>query len=177
MRLWLGAVFATLNPMLTAVRPAQDLYDGGLPITEVFGLPVHPLVVHGAVVLLPLAAIGLILMSASAKHSKRYGGLVVVVALVAWLFSILAMLSGRDLRAAQGRPADLDHFVWGGWLPWAGLALFGVTALLWLADRKASARSGLGVVVSLVGFVVAAGTLAATIYVGHLGAELTWGSR
>jgi hypothetical protein len=33
------------------------------------------------------------------------------------------------------------------------------------------------VVVSLVGFVVAAGTLAATIYVGHLGAELTWGSR
>lgn len=173
-----GPAFATLCCVIAAAPPpAQGIYDGGLPLTEVFGLPVHPLVVHGAVVLLPLAAVGLILMAASRKHAKSYGGLVVILALVAWVFGLLAMLSGRDLAAALGYGSDDPHFVWGNWLPWVGLALFGTTLLLWITDRRSPSRNGLGTLLALVGFVVGAATIAATIYVGHLGADLTWGSR
>ena len=36
-----------------------------MEIENLFGLPAHPLIVHGAVVLVPLAAIGTILIVAS----------------------------------------------------------------------------------------------------------------
>lgn len=38
-----------------------------------FGLPLHPLVVHAAVVLLPLAALGAIVIAVSERARKRYG--------------------------------------------------------------------------------------------------------
>lgn len=161
---------------VASLLPAEGLYDDGLPITEVFGLPVHPLVVHGAVVLLPLASIGLLLMVTSAARGKRYGALFTGLSFVAWIFSLLAVFSGRDLKAALGYTGDNVHFVWGGWLPWAGLAVFGTTLLLWLTDRRGSGRNVLGFVLTLVGFVVALGTIAATVYVGHAGAGLTWGA-
>ena len=45
--------------------------DGGA-FALINGLPVHPLVVHLAVVMVPLAAIGLIVMAAWPKFSRRW---------------------------------------------------------------------------------------------------------
>jgi uncharacterized membrane protein len=154
---------------------AEGIYDGGLPITEVFGLPLHPLVVHAAVVLLPLSALGLMFMATSVKRSKQYGGAVVLLSGVAAASAFLAMASGRDLAASLGYGPGQQHFDLGGWMPWVGLALFGTALLLWLADKKPAKRSGLGKVVALLSFVVAIGTIALTVWTGHLGASLTWG--
>ena len=140
------------------------------------GLPLHPLLVHGAVVLLPLAGLGAIFIATNIKRSKSFGGAVSLLAAVAALFGFLAMASGRDLAAAIGY-GEKQHFVLGGWLPWFGLALFVVTLLLWLMDKKPPKRNLLSKILSIIAIAIAIGTIGWTVYVGHLGAELTWSTR
>ena len=48
----------------------------------IFGLPTHVLVVHFVVVLLPLAAIGAVIMAIKQRWSVRFGPIVVVIAFV-----------------------------------------------------------------------------------------------
>lgn len=167
---------AVLPGSLPSALPAE-LYDGGLPLQEFMGLPLHPLLVHGAVVLLPLAGLGAILIATDIKRSKSLGGIVVLLAGVAALFGFLAMASGRDLAAAIGYGGERQHFVLGGWLPWFGLALFVVTLLLWLMDKKPPKRNLFSKILSIAAIAIAIGTIGWTVYVGHLGAELTWSTR
>lgn len=158
------------------VPSAPSLYEGGLPVDTVFGLPIHPLVVHAAVVLLPLAAVGLIVMATDLKRSRRYGGAVVLLAASAAASAFLAVASGRDLAARYGY-GEQAHFELGEWMPWFASALLAATVLLLLLDKKPPSRSAVGRIVALVSVVIALATIVATIRTGHLGAELTWGSR
>ena len=158
-----------------ALPPAPIIYGGGLPLKEIFGLPVHPLVVHAVVVLVPLASLGLIMMASGIRRSKRYGGLVTLIAGIAAVSAFLAMASGRDLAERFGYGAQ-EHFAMGRWMPWVGLAVFANCLLLWLLDKKPSQRNLPGKVLAIAGFVVAAAAIGATVYTGHLGAELVWGS-
>jgi uncharacterized membrane protein len=155
--------------------PAPGSYGGGLPIKEIFGLPVHPLVVHAVVVLVPLASLGLIVMATSIKRSKRYGGPVTLIAGIALGSAFLAMASGRDLAARFGYGAQ-EHFEMGEWMPWVALAVFVNCLLLWLLDKKPPKRSLPGTVLAIAGLVVAVVAIGATVYTGHLGAELVWGT-
>ncbi|MEV4388804.1 DUF2231 domain-containing protein, partial [Micromonospora sp. NPDC049580] len=47
------------------------------------GLPLHPLVVHAVVVLLPLAALGVAALAVRPSWRGRYGGLVVLITALA----------------------------------------------------------------------------------------------
>ena len=145
-----------------------------LPIDEVAGLPLHPLVVHGVVVLVPLAAIGLIVMATSGARSKRYSPAVMLVAGVGAAAAFLAMLSGEQMRANLGM-RNQQHFEYGDYLPWVALALFGITLVLALMDRGGGGRNLLGTIVALIGIVVAVGAIVLTVMTGHSGAELVWG--
>lgn len=160
---------------LLGMPGVDGIYDGGLPITQVFGLPLHPLVVHAAVVLLPLSAIGLIMMASGIKRSKKYGSVVVLLAGVAALSTFLAMASGRDMAAGRSYGPQ-QHFELGGWMPWVGLAVFVAALLLWLADKKPPKRGLPGTLLAVLSVLVAVAAIGATVWVGHLGAELTWGS-
>lgn len=160
--------------LATVVPDAPDgLYDSGLPIQELFGVPIHPLVVHSALVLLPLAAIGLIATSTSIRRSKRYGGLVALVATVGFVMAFLAVTSGRDLAGAF-QYTDQLHFQLGEWVFWFGLALMVVCGLLWLLDKKPSERAAPAKLLALLGMVVAVATIALIAWTGITGEQLTW---
>lgn len=163
-------------PLRAGSTLPSEILGGGLPFKEFLGLPVHPLVVHGAVVLLPLAAIGVFAMATDIKRSKKYGFLVTVLAAVAGVFSLLAVASGRDLAVSLGS-GQQQHFELGELLPWFALALFGAALLLWLIDKKPTKRGLPGKILALVAIVVGVATIGWTLYTGHLGAELTWGLR
>lgn len=162
--------------MSSPLTPTANLgVDGGLPITEFFGMPLHPLLVHGAVVLLPLAAIGFLVMFSSAKRSVRYGPAVLFVSTLGAIFAWLSMFSGHDLQNELGL-GQRDHFRFGEILPWLGLGLFVATALLLGLDKQGKGkRSGFGTIIAIIGGVVSIATLGLTIYVGHTGAQLVWG--
>ncbi len=77
--------------------------------TSVDGLPLHPLVVHAVVVLLPLATVGALAVAARPRWARAYGPLVALAAVVAALAAFVAAEAGEALEAtlrAQGDPLE-----------------------------------------------------------------------
>lgn len=86
--------------------------------------PLHPLIVHAAVVLLPLAAIGALVIVVWGRARERYGSLVAVGAIAAAGAVIGARLSGEVLAGATTGTGTLGaHMFWGLIAPWPAAAL------------------------------------------------------
>ncbi len=146
-------------------------------LVTIGGIPLHPLVVHAVVVLVPLTALGAVLMAISPKFSRRFGPLVALGALISVGSALLAKEAGEQL--ARVKPVSADHLRWGDQAPlWVGL--FGLVVIgFWFIDRgipanrqrPLSLRIGAGVVIVL--------SIIATLFVlaaGHSGAEAVWAS-
>ncbi len=167
---------------------------------ELFGLPAHPLLVHAAVVLVPLAAIGVVLIAFWPAARARLGVAVVVIAAVGTLFAYLAMESGEYLEEQVKETEQVeDHAKLGdSGLAAAAAVLLGAVAVTGFGayERRRSARSepaaadsvpdghapgsdrklvylriGVGVVAVVL---VSLGTLQIA-RIGHSGAKATWG--
>lgn len=69
------------------------------------GLPLHALVVHFVVVLLPLTVLGAVVIALWPAARARYGWLVVAVAAVATILVPVATNSGNKLQARVGANA------------------------------------------------------------------------
>lgn len=152
-----------------------------MEIDTLFGLPAHPLVVHAAVVLLPIAAIGLIVVAALPRARRHYGPIVFGVALAATIAVGLAQQSGESLEG-QVKKSDLveEHTEQGQTvLPWA-IAVTVVSALVaaepYTRDRlEISPRIVTGVLVAS-SLVAGIGATWTVIEVGHSGAVSVWDS-
>lgn len=166
----------------------------------VAGLPVHPLVVHAAVVLWPLGVLGLLAVLLVPRLRERYGWLVIATVVVGAASILVAKQSGEALARHLGEPephADYAKVL---------TVIAGVTmlaALLWWfldrryqravrqADRRDDSVDGrpvgftgelprrpmLNRVVALVTALLALWSLAATVGVGHTGAQAAWKGR
>jgi len=135
----------------------------------------HPLIVHGAVVLVPLAALGLMLMAVRPAFSRRFGVLIVIVAGMAALASVAAKLSGEELAERVGTPEV--HAELGDVMPLVALGLFVLGLVFWLVDRGIPGnkpRPGWLVMYAILLFLASAFAIYWTIRVGHSGAEVTW---
>jgi uncharacterized membrane protein len=142
------------------------------------GIPVHPLVVHAIVVLLPLATLGTIAVAVRPRWRRPYGPLVVGAALVATVLCPVATSSGEELEKRVGDPGD--HAALGDTLVWFALALLITSAaLVWLERRHQRAdetgRPMLLNVVAVVAVVVALASAVQVYRVGDSGARAAWG--
>lgn len=145
-------------------------------LDTVFGLPVHSLVVHAAVVLLPLAALGALIMGFSARFSRRFGPLVVAVAAAGVVAAFISRASGEELAERVGNPEV--HAQVGNLLPFIALGMLVVLLALWLLDRGLpGARPQRSLGIQVLGIVVIAAALITagwTVRTGHTGAEAVW---
>jgi hypothetical protein len=113
-------------------------------VITVDGLPVHPLLVHGVVVLLPLAALGGLVIAARGAWRRRFGMLVLVLTAAGVALVPLATTTGRQLKGGLPDNPLIDrHEQLGNTLLPYALA-FGVSVLLLviagrLADRERTA--------------------------------------
>ena len=64
------------------------------------GIPLHPLVVHGIVVLLPLALLGTILIAVRPQWRRPYGPLVVAAALIAAVKEMMPAKGAKKVSAS-----------------------------------------------------------------------------
>ncbi len=162
-------------PRATDGRSAA--YSGAVDsyLDTVGGLPVHALVVHAAVVLVPLAALGAMLMALRPSFSRRFGPLVVIVAGAGALACAIARESGEQLAGRLGTPQE--HADLGAVMPYVALGLFVLILVFWLFDRGIPMNkyrpwwlSSLALVIVLVSL----GAVYWTFRVGHSGAEAAW---
>ena len=92
------------------------------------GLPVHPLVVHAVVVLLPLACLGTIAIAVRPAWRRKYGVMVVACAAAATVLIPVATSSGEELEHRVGDPGS--HAELGDQLIWFAIPLLVLSALL-----------------------------------------------
>ena len=144
----------------------------------VFGLPTHAIVVHATVVLLPLAALVVLLHAFWPAARRRLGVVTPLLAGVALVLVPLSTESGESLEHAVGENALVERHaeLADGMLPWA-IGLFVVAAGLWLLDRRRASNPEprwLPIVASMLAVVAVVGTVQQIVRVGHAGAEATW---
>ena len=138
------------------------------------GLPLHPLIVHATVVLLPLSALGLLVLIAVPRWRRSFGGLVLLGLLVSLIAAFVSKESGENLAAEIG--ITQTHAQWGDRLvPIAGVLLLAAAVWYWRARRGVT--GALTVVAAILAGLLAIGAIAATIVVGHSGAEAAWSDR
>ena len=148
--------------------------------SEIGGVPLHPLVVHAVVVLIPLAATGLLAISVVPRWRARYGVLVVTAALVGTALVPVATTSGEELEDIRPDSSVLErHTELGETALWGAIALLLVSVVLWWwgrrAERNAQPASGLSVLLAVPGVVVGLAVLVQFVLIGHSGADAVWG--
>jgi uncharacterized membrane protein len=139
------------------------------------GLPLHPLVVHAVVVLLPAAVLGTLAVAVRPAWRERYGVLLLLVTAVATLMVPVATSSGEELEARVGDPGQ--HAALGDQLLWFSGALLAVVAVLVLAPRFMSVGvTGLRVIGGLAA-IAALACAVQVVRVGDSGARAAWGDQ
>lgn len=168
-------------------------------MSTINGLPVHPLVVHLVVVLLPLAALTGLAVALVPSLRRRFGVVVAVLGVLAALSVPVAMVSGNwlyDHRLANlgthpgdateasliEQHKDIANTLW----PWAVVLAVGVVATVGLPRLAARITATGGALVSLrvvtvlavlatvVGAVI---SLELVVRIGEAGARAAWSTR
>jgi uncharacterized membrane protein len=144
----------------------------------VFGVPLHPLVNHAVIVLVPLAVLGTLLITVVPRWRSVYGWLVVALAAVAFASVPVATRSGRNLEASLelGGPAldkVLEHQEMADRVIWAVGVMFGLDLVLMLMHR-AGRPTGQATLVAVLASIAGLVALVLVVLTGHLGAQAVW---
>ena len=140
----------------------------------VLGLPAHPLLVHFAVVLFPVAALGVAAIVAIPKLRARFLGAGVIALALTIPFVFAAVQSGEALEEVYYEPQP--HSEYGEMMMPIALGTLAVAVAVWLAIKYSWPK----LIASSLGFLMvsaAIGASAMTFVVGHSGAEATWGGK
>lgn len=144
-----------------------------------FGLPLHPLIVHGTVVIVPLAAVTVLLAVLWPRFRRWAGPLPAGLAVVGLILVPLSTSSGENLErsVAETRLVERHAELGDQLLPF--VAVLAVAAIgLWLAGRRERAGSSWPKAVVAVLVVLAVlgsiGTAVQVVRIGHSGAEAAW---
>jgi hypothetical protein len=135
----------------------------------VLGLPIHALVVHGVVVLLPLMAVITAVVAFVPRWRAAAAWPVVVIDAGMVAMTFVARQSGQALQARLGGRIGQEHAAIGRNLIWFALAMF--LASLVVAVMRRSQRARMGAVLALVAGVF---VIWWTVRVGHTGADALW---
>jgi hypothetical protein len=152
---------------------------------EIDGLPVHALVVHAAVIFVPLLVLGAVVYAVVPRLRTQIGWALTLLAVVAPLATLVAKLSGDAFRqrlieqdAFSGPVLERinDHRDLGNMTLWFSIAL-GVTSLLlvFLTSRRTPAMPRwASAVVSLIVVGLAVGSGYYVFWTGDYGARAVW---
>jgi hypothetical protein len=156
---------------------------------EILGLPAHPLLVHGAVVLMPLAAAGVALIAFWPAARFRLGYAVLAIAAAGAMTAILAQQSGEFLEERVDETELIEeHTELGETGTNAGIAVLVAAVAVVGTDvalrRRASQRTdgttpsapsrAPSIVVGAVALVLATGGAIQVGRIGHSGAKAVW---
>lgn len=145
-------------------------------LDTVFGLPLHPLLVHATVVIVPLAALSVLLSAVWPRFRAWAGWGPLALAVAAVVLAPLSTSSGEQLEHRVGESSAVQrHAQLGDMLIWWVVPLAVLAAALYWWHRSNRAGRALAVAVAVLPVLVAVGTLVQVVLIGHSGAQSAWG--
>jgi hypothetical protein len=147
--------------------------------TTFYGLPLHPLVVHATVVIIPLAALTVVLAAVSSRFRGWAGPLPAGLSLVGVILVPMSTSTGETLEEHVANTAALHRHteMAEGLLPWM-IGLFVLAVVAYVLQRRAAADRGpakaVTVAVSFLAIAAAIGTGVQVARIGHSGAKAAW---
>ena len=146
------------------------------PLGMIAGLPLHPLLVHGAVVLVPLVGIGALVMSYLPSFSRRHGKIILGLALVAQVAVFLAKMSGEAFSEILNKNVE-KHAELGEIAPLVTIPMVVLIYLRWRMDRSGSTFGSVAIrrLTSIALVIASLASLVVIFLVGHSGASSVWG--
>jgi uncharacterized membrane protein len=154
---------------------------------QIGGLPVHVLVLHAAVVLIPLLAVGALVYAVVPRWRSRIGWAVLLLAIVAPICAFVTRESGLKFYnrvvgrgvSAKGRELLDQHMHFGTRTMWFSIAL-GVVTLVMVVATLRRPRTSLPRVADIgLGVIMVALAAISGYYVfrsGDSGAHVVWGT-
>lgn len=169
-------------------------------LDTIFGLPVHPLIVHATTVVVPAAAVAVLLAAVWPRFRRWAGWMPLALSVAAVVLTPLSTESGEALErhVEHSDLIETHSQLAEGLLPWVVVLAVGAAALYVVARRERktrelesadSATGGPGAVPArthavprwllvggaVVGLVAALGTATQVVRIGHSGAQAAWG--
>jgi cytochrome b involved in lipid metabolism len=154
------------------------------PFLYVTEIPLHQLVVHFAVSLIPLSAIALVTIVFVPKWRGAFLWATLIGLAIGTGAAFISKESGQALADVMGVPQE--HSRWGDVLPWLSLLLLAVA--IWWAwlSRHAhkqdpmptiSIGSGMQMLAGVIAIVLSVLAFGLTVIVGHTGAQAAWAAN
>lgn len=147
-----------------------------MDLFEIAGLPLHPLIVHAVVVLVPLTALALVLGALLPAVRERLGLVTPIAAVLVLALVPVTVLAGEALSQRIGPiPAVVHHAELGRMLwPWT-LALFLLAAAQWGWHRFGAPGRVARAIIAVLAVLVGSGATAMVVLIGEAGARAVWG--
>jgi len=155
-------------------------------LNNILGIPAHPLIIHVAVVFIPLLCLGAVVYAVVPRVRGKIGWAVTALAVISPIAAWFAKASGENLRdrlvAAGFSPEILDkvnqHQSYGDRTWWFTLAL-GVVTLAMVFITSGNRRAphlpmGVNLAVSVVVIALAVATAIYVFLTGDSGAHAVW---
>ncbi len=134
------------------------------------GLPLHPLVVHAVVVLLPLMALLTVVVAVRKDLRDRFSWWVVAANVGIFLITLVTKEAGESLQKSLGGQVAQEHGQLGSVLPWFALFL----ALASAGTAVANRNKALGPIAVVVSIIAAVAAVVWTVRTGDSGARAVW---
>ncbi|CAN5333541.1 hypothetical protein BH09ACT11_BH09ACT11_05490 [soil metagenome] len=143
--------------------------------TEIGGLPLHPLIVHATVVIVPLAALLVIASALSTRVRAWAGPLPMLVSLAGLVLTPLSTSSGENLEE-QVAVTELvrEHAELGDQLLIFTGLLFVFALAHWLVRRRPGVAKVWVASVAVLAVLAGVGTMVQVVRIGHSGAKAAW---
>lgn len=144
-----------------------------------YGLPLHPLIVHATVVVVPLAALTVVLAAVWPRFRRWAGPLPAAISLIGVVLIPLSTSTGETLEKHVERSALLEKHteMAEGLLPWM-IGLFVFALIGYVLHRRGgqgqTAGRPLVIAVAALAVVAALGTTVQVGRIGHSGAKAAW---
>lgn len=152
-------------------------------LDTIFGLPVHPLILHATVVIVPLAALSVSLAALWPRFRAWAGWLPLLLSIIGVVLVPLTTGSGEALEERIAETALVEkHTEMGeGLLPWVIVLAVGALGLAYVRLRQGrdpgtanSLPRMLVLAAAAVALVGAVGTTVQVARIGHSGAKASW---
>ena len=172
----------TIRSVVSALPQSLHRMGDDLDMPGEFqGLPLHVLLVHGVIVLIPLAALLTVLSAVWPAARRRLGIFTPLVGLAALISVPVAAEAGEWLyERVFITPLIQEHADLGSTMKWFAIGLFVASLLAWGVPVLLARRSTqppppwIGVVVAIVAVVLSGVAVVQVVRVGEAGSRAVW---